>query len=260
MESKENYHIFDIMADTIIKWYDQTHTTMTIARKPPSQVNSEVEGILLAARKQTLGALTTLASKHILSTHALLRILVETFIFLAWALKVSASDEKTKSDEVYKRLRRWDYTRLRKHKALLEDLPRTPERESDIGKIKSDIDKLDKAGIKGLPNYKQLFCDLGEKPEEVKGWKEVYARFYRQYSRAVHLDRNVTQQLAWIQYEDGKPKAVLYKDDIEPDGDELLNIAIISCDINKAIRDFYGWHSDAMQGEYKELESRLVKK
>jgi hypothetical protein len=260
MESKENYDVISIVADNVIKWYDQTHTTMTIARIPCSLVNSEVEGILLAARKQTLGTLTTLADKNILSTHALLRILVETFVVLAWVLKVSASEEKARLDEVYKRLRRWDHTRLRKDKALLEDLPQTTEIESAIEKAKADIEKYKKDDIEELPNYQQLFRDLGDKPEKVKEWVETYAQFYRKYSRAIHLNRNVTQNLAWIQYENEKPKAVLYKDDIESDGDELLNIASISCDINKAIRDFYGWQSYPMQNEYKQLELRLEKK
>ena len=54
MESKENYDIFSIAANTIIRWYDQTHTTMTVARKPPSPLNSEFMGILLAAKKHEL--------------------------------------------------------------------------------------------------------------------------------------------------------------------------------------------------------------
>jgi len=254
MESKENHDNFSITANTIIKWYDQTHTTMTITRKPPSPLNSELMGILLAAKKQTEGALTTLANKNILSTNALFRILVETHIFLMWALNAPANDEKTKSDEVYKRFRRWEHTRLIKDKSLLENLPRTPEIESNIEKIKKEIEKFQKDGVKELPNIKQLYEDLGSE------WKEVYARLYMKYCRAVHLNRNVTQQLSWIQYENGEPTAVLYKDDIEADGDELLIVASISCDINKAIRGFYDWHSDAMQKEYEELRSRLVKK
>ena len=254
MESKGNYDIFNLAADTIIKWYEQTRTTMTIAIKPASDLDVELMGILLATRKQALGALTTLANKHILSAHSLLRILTEHHIVLLWALNVPLQDKKAKSDEVYKRLRRWDYTRLKKDKALLENLLRTPEIESVIEKAKAGIERYKEYDIKELPNIKQLYDDLGEE------WGEVYARFYMIYSRAVHLNRNVTQKLAWIQNENEKPKAILYKDDVEPDGDELLNIASISCDINKAIRGFYGWNSDAMQGEYRELESRLVKK
>lgn len=254
MESNGNHDILSIAAHTIVKWYDQTHTTMTIARKPPSPLNSEFMGILLAARTQTLGALTTLANKHMLSTHALLRILVETHIFLIWALNAPANEEKAKSDEVYKRFTIWDLTRLRKDKKLLEHLPRTPEIESNIEKVTKDIKKLQKDGVKGLPNIEQLYEDLGSE------WKEVYTRLYMKYCRAVHLNRNVTQQLSWIQYENEKPKEVLYKDDIEADGDELLNVASISCDINKAIRGFYDWHSDAMQNEYEELKSKLDKK
>lgn len=118
---KENYDTFSLVADTIIKWYEQTHTTMVIV-KPTGPLDIELMGILLVAKKQTLGALTTLANKHILSVHALLRILTETHIVLLWALNAPSHEKKTKSDEVYKRLRRWDYTRLKKDKALLEDL------------------------------------------------------------------------------------------------------------------------------------------
>ncbi len=261
MESKENHDIFSIVANTIIKWYEQTHTTMTIAIKPFSGLDVELMGILLAAKKQTLGALTTLTNQHILSTHALLRVLVESFVVLAWALKVSASERKDKYNEVHERLKRWELTRLKKDRALLNDFPQTPERESDISKINSDIEKFEKSGIKELPNNKQLFCALGgENLEEVKKWQEVYAKFYRSYSRAVHLNRKVTQKLAWTQNDNQKPTQILYKDDIEPNGDELVTIACISCDINKAIRGFYGWKSDAMQNEYEQLKSSLVKK
>jgi 3-deoxy-D-manno-octulosonic-acid transferase len=261
MESKESNDIFNLAADTIIKWYEQTHTAMTNAVKPASpQVDAELMGILLAAKKQTLGALTTLANKHILSVHALLRILTEIHIVLIWVLNVPEKEKKAKYVEVNKRLRRWDHTRLKKDKALFEDLPQTAEMESVIGQIEKDIEKLRKEGIKELPNCKQLYSDLGKEPEEVKELGEAYAIFYRRYSRAVHLNRNVTQELAWIQYENEKPKAIFYKDDIKPDGNELITIASISSDINKAIRDFYGWQSDAMQNEYEQLKSKLVKK
>jgi hypothetical protein len=257
MERKENPDNFIITAHTIINWYDQTHTTMTVARKPPSPLNSEIMGILLAAKKQTEGALTTLANKNILSTHALLRILVEIHIVLAWALNAPAKEEKTKSDdEVYKRLKSWDYKRAKNDKALLEDLPRTTEIESAIEKLKADIERYKEDGIEDFPySYKQLYDDVFGKESA-----EMYAKFYRTYSRAVHLNRNVTQKLAWLEYENGEPKAVFYKDDIEADCDELLNIASISCDINKAIRSFYEWHSEAMQNEYDQIKSRLVKK
>ena len=255
MERKEIPDIFSIAADTIIKWYVQTHTTMTIARKPPSFLNCEFMGILLAAKKQTVGALTTLANKNILSTHALLRILVEIHIVLKWALNAPANEGKSKSDEVYKRFRRWDCDRLTQDRKLLENLPQTPEIESAIGKIYSDIEKLKTDGIKELPKVKQLYDDvLGDESAE------MYAKCYRTYSRAVHLNRNVTQKLAWIQFENEEPKVVFYKDDIEPEGDELLIVASISCDINKVIRSFYDWHSDAMQNEYEQLKSKLVKK
>jgi hypothetical protein len=252
MESK-NYDIFSIVADTIIKWYKQTHTAITEKRPIRPNFDSELLGILLAAKSQTSGALTTLANDHILSTHGLLRILVETYAVLRWALNVSATDEGVKSGEVYKRLRSWDHHRAVKDKALLEEQSQTPEIKSNLKQVKSDIDGYEKAGIKELPCVQQLYSDLG------KGWGKVYTAFYRKYSRAVHLNRNVTQELVWIKYEGERPKNILHKDDIEPDGDELLNIASISCDINIAIRDFYGWHFEAIRNEYEQIKSNLAK-
>ncbi len=254
MENKEINDIFNLAADTIMKWYQQTHTAITEKGPTRPNLDSELLGMLLAAKAQTSGALTTLATNHILSTHGLLRILVETCAVLRWALNVSAGDEKNKSDEVYKRLLSWELERLYKDKALLEEQCQTPEIKSNLEQIKSGIDSYEKAGIKKLPCVQQLYSDLG------KGWGKVYTEFYRRYSRSVHLSRNITQELARVQYENEKPKAILSKDDIESDGDELLNITSISHDINKAIRGFYGWQSDAMWNEYKELESKLVKK
>ena len=258
MESKENNDIFNLAADTIMKWYEQTRNNIV---KVSSHHDVELMGILLAAESQTSGVLTTLESNHILSTHGLLRILVETYVVLQWTLRVSINGEKPKSEDVYKRLKSWEYARLRKDKALLESWTKTPEVESAIEKIKKDIEKLKNEDIEELSSYEQLFRDLGGgKSDEVKEWGKAYTIFYRKYSRAVHINRNVTQKLAWVQYENGEPKSVLYNNDIEPEGDELITIASISSDINKAIRDFYGWQSDPMQNEYEQLKSELVKK
>lgn len=256
MESKENNDVFDFAADTIMKWYEQTRTNIV---KVSSHHDVELMGILLAAESQTSGVLTTLESNHILSTHGLLRILVETYVVLRWILRASINGEKPKSEEVYKRLKSWEYARLRKDKALLESWTKTPEVESAIEKIKKDIKKLKNEGIEELSSYEQLFRDLGGgEPDEVKEWGKAYTIFYRKYSRAVHINRNVTRKLVREQYENGELKAFVYNNDIEPEGDELINIASISSDINKAIRDFYGWQSDAMQNEYEQIRSRLI--
>ena len=110
-----------------------------------------------------------------------------------------------------------------------------------------------------MPNCKQLFRSLGGgDPDKEKECDELYARLYRRYSRAVHLNRNVSQKLVWKQNDSEKPK-LLYKGDIEPDGNELLIMASISCDINKAVRGFYGWDSVAIQNEYEQIDSELTK-
>lgn len=85
MENNRNDDIFSLIANTVIKWYEQTHIAITQI-KPISPLDIELMGIVLAARQQTLGALATLAHNHILPTHALLRCLLETHIVLAWIL------------------------------------------------------------------------------------------------------------------------------------------------------------------------------
>ena len=254
MENKKQHDILNIAAGIIIKWFDQTHSTMTIALKNSSQSDIEIMGVLLTARKHTLGALTTLANNHFLPTYALLRILVEILGVLKWIFNVSENKNISKNDTVYKRLRSWDLSRLRKDKALLLDLPQNYIVKKTLHEVNEKLDELQKHGLEEFPNYKELFLSLGDE------WLEIYTHYFRKYSRSIHLNRNITQRLAWLETDSDKPKAILYKDDVEPEGYELLDIASVSSDINRAIRDYYGWQSKAMQKEYEELKLELIKK
>lgn len=258
MKSKEDQDIFNTAADTIIKWYEETYSTMIIAVHPKSQLDLELMRILLTAKKQTLGALTLLANDHILPTHALIRILSEIWVVLAWVLKPAKDNERAKPDDAYKKLRRWDYGRLKKDIALLKDLSKTPEIETAIKNAEQIKAKLDQDGIEELPNYQQMFRDLGDNPEEKKEFEKLYAKIYRKYSRAVHLNRNVTQNFIQIKNEDTKTATMLYENDTKPDGEELIHIICISNDINKGIRDFYGWHIKTIQNEHKQLEKTFI--
>lgn len=254
MENKKQYNIFDITAEIIIKWFDQTHSTMTIALKNIRPSDVELMGVLLTARKQTLGALTTLANNHFLPTHALLRILVEILGVLLWAFNTSEDENISKNEAVYKRLRSWDLHRLKKDRAFLLNLPQNDEIKKAVCEANEKLEELKEQGLEEFPNYRELFLSLGDE------WFEVYAHYYRKYSRSIHLDRNITQELAWLEQDDDKPKSILYKEDVEPEGYELLDIASVSSDINRAIRDYYGWQTKPMQKEYEELKLELIKK
>ena len=253
MKSEENQDIFNTAADTIIKWYQETHSTMNIVVHPKRNSDIELMRILLAAKKQTLGALTLLANSHILPTHALIRVLAEIWVVLIWALKPSKGEEGANSDGVYKKLKQWDITRLREDIALLKELSPSPEIKSAIKKAEEAKEKLEKIGIEKLPKYQQLFRKLGDNPKEQKMFEEVYARIYRKYSRAVHLNRNTTENFIQIKNENASPTSIIYHDDIKSDGEELMNIICISSDINKAIRNFYGWGIKTIQSECKHL-------
>jgi hypothetical protein len=254
MENQKQYNIFNIAAETIIKWFDQTHFTMTIALKNSSQLDVELMGILLAARKQTIGTLTTLANNHILPTHALLRMLVEILGVLLWAFNIPENGNISKNEAVHKRLRSWDLHRLKKDKAFLLDLPQNEEIKKAVYEANEKIKELKEQRLEEFPNYRDLFLSLGDK------WLEVYAHYYRKYSRSVHIDRNITQKLTWLEEDNDKPMSILYKKDVDPEGYELLDIASISSDINRALRDFYGWQTKGMQKEYEELKLELTKK
>jgi len=253
MEYKKGYENFNIAADIIIKWYEQTFNAIIVTIKSSSRTDVELLGILLAAKKQTLGILTVLHNEHLLSTHALLRTLIEIHVVLLWALNVEEKEKESKSLEVYKRLKRWDLTRLEEDEKLFKNLPQNDNLKNLIDQISEDINKLKREGIKVLPNCHDLYKDLGDE------WIDVYS-FYRKYSQAVHLNRNSTQQLAWMQNRNGKSEAILYKDDIESNGDELLDVASVSCDINMAVRIYYDWHVDSMKKEYEQLKLKIEEK
>ena len=173
-------------------------------------------------------------------------------------LKPLKGKERADPDDVYKKLRQWDLARLKKDITLLKELSQSPEIESAIKKAEQTKAKLEEDGIVKLPNYQQLFSKLGDNPKEQKMFNEVYARIYRKYSRAVHLNRDITENFIQIENENTSFASMLYYDDIKSDGEELINITCISSDINKCIRSFYGWHIKTIQNEYKHLEKKFI--
>ncbi|MBN2136571.1 MAG: hypothetical protein JW720_02075, partial [Sedimentisphaerales bacterium] len=52
-------------------------------------------------------------------------------------------------------------------------------------------------------------------------------------------------------------EGIVWKYDLGTDGDEQMTIASISFDINRAIREFFGWQSAAMECEYRQLSSAI---
>ena len=144
MEGKEKGDNFNLVANIITNWYDQTFATLTTPKPAMRQSDIELMGILLVARKQTLGALTTYANKHIIPTHALLRTLIETFIVLTWVLEAPVKGKKPTLEDVYKRLRRWDYTRLKEDNRSLDYQLEIEDDETKVRTLKNYISKVSK--------------------------------------------------------------------------------------------------------------------
>lgn len=258
MQNKGQDDVFNIAAGMIIKWYEETFSTMIIAVHQRRKSDIELMGILLAAKKQTLGALTLLANNHILPTHTMIRILSEIWVILAWILKPKQNAEKANPDDVYKKLRRWDHSRLSHDIKLHKKLPQTSEIKSALEKMEKDKARLVEAGIKELPRYIDLFPELGETPEEKEVCQELYATVYGKYSSAVHLNRDVTQNFIRFTNENSESASMLYDDDIKSDGKELFHIICICSDINKNIRSYYGWHIITIQSEYERLREMFI--
>ena len=103
-----------------------------------------------------------------------------------------------------------------------------------------------------------MFLELGEKPEEKELCKELYANVYRKYSRAIHLNRNITEDFIRFTNENDEPAVMLYEEDTKPDGEELFSILCISSDINKHIRSYYAWHITTIQSQYEHLRDMLI--
>lgn len=241
---------------TINKWFEQTFEKFQKEVHPPTENDLFLAGVLFASRKYVRAILSLLIQKHLLPAKALLRCLCELYMKIFWCLNVKGDKEEIKQ-AIHKNFQSWDYSRLVKDKKLLTDMDKYA-----TGDFKRDVQLSLKKALRGVEEYKsrgieimnsvaslcaELSCD---RDKEVM--KRIYPEIYRNYSRAVHLDRNTFSRL--VQQKGGH---IMCYDDWDDDINNLYQYCLcIGCDINMLIRKYYGWATEELRQECLNLTSK----
>ena len=200
---------------------------------------------------------------------ALLRVYFELYIMFNWCLINDPTSQKGRKDEADARFRQWDFKRLIEQRELLKkelkviEESSKPEafkdRKSEICKAITKADRFiaenKTKGLKCIPNMWKMLEDISKEktrhsPEDVlRAYPEIYQRF----SKAVHPNMDFIQKMVTC-----TGKAYICNCDVNEDIQELkLYLLSMSCDINRKIRDFYGWDSAEVQKEYDLIVKQL---
>ncbi len=220
---------------------------------PPRRVDLLMMGVLRYSRHCSITIFLLLRQEVKLSTMVLLRVYLELYVKLCWCLKNDPNPQKDHKDEVYDRFKRWDYKRLTERRKLLNKLLEVTKDNSRSGiceaKKKADdsIEEYKKQRLKCMPDVSQIFKEL---PED---FQEIYPKLYQRFNQAVHPDMDFIRKMVI-----NTGKAYVCSCDVNEDIQELkLYLLSMSCDINRMIRDFYGWDSAEMQKEYNLMVKQL---
>ncbi len=93
-------------------------------------------------------------------------------------------------------------------------------------------------------------AETQEFPEYILG---LYPRLYQRFNKAVHPDMDFIRKMVTC-----TGKAYICNCDVNEDIPDLkFCLLFMSCDINRRIRDFYGWDSAEMQKEYDLIVKQL---
>jgi hypothetical protein len=177
-------------SDTADKWFNET-----ISNAGTRPVLDEfLVAILVVAKKYSEACFTLLENNHILPAKAILRILAELFVKLAWCIDIE--NKNSKDAERTDKLKRWAYyTEKEKLKGLERCLMATADK-SEIEFIQQGIQKKQDY-LKRFPqsiveNEFPSTFDLFTK-EKIGGFDSstghyFYLKNYFLYNNAVHLD------------------------------------------------------------------------
>ncbi len=254
---------------TLDKWFEDTFTMYQENVHPPKRVDLLMMGVLRYSRHCSITTYSLLSQEVRLSSMALLRVYFELYITLNWCLINDPTSQKDRKDEVYARFRRWDFKRSFEQRRLFKkeleiiDLSSKPEaskdRKTKISKaiIEADIKikEYRSKGLKSIPNTWQMLIEISEEktqhpPEDIL---RAYPDLFQRFSKAVHPDMDFIQKMVTF-----TGKAYICNCDVNEDIQELkLYLLSMSCDINRKIRDFYGWDSAEVQKEYDLIVKQL---
>ena len=238
----------DKITKTINKWFEETFTKIQQNVKPPKQLDLLCVAAFLCARKYSRAILLLIDKGHNLPVQALLRVLCELYVKLYWCLNVSDKIYKNGEDEIYRRFRRWDFSRVIQHKKLLKNLQdmgnTNPDVAAALSELESSSQEYESQGLDPMPEppYK-LFTELSGDWENL-----IYPKVYRRFSSAIHSDMRLIRE--FVKY-DKKSGRILCFEDASYKIEELLKCCIsMACDINLLIRNYYDFDSGKIQNEY----------
>jgi len=227
------------MDETINKWFDETFEKFQKEVRPSTENDLFLAGVLFASRKYVRAVLSLLAQKHALPAKASLRILCELYVKIFWCLNVKGDTEEIKF-AVHENFQSWDYSRLIEDKKLLMDMEKyaTGDFKRDVQlsleKAVRDLKDYKTRGIKRMESVASLCAELSRDPDK-EAMKKIYPEIYRNYSRAVHIDRNTFSRLVR-----GEGDRIMCYDDLDDDINALYaNCLCMACDINMLIRKYY---------------------
>jgi len=235
------------------KWFDKTFAMYQEKVHPPRGVDLLMMGVLRYSRHCSITIFLLLRQEVKLSTMVLLRVYLELYIKLCWCSQIDQNTRKDHKDEVYDRFKRWDYKRLVEQRNLLNKLLEVTKDDSRSGicearkKADGEMEKYKKQGLKCMPDMWQILKELPEK------FQELYPKLYQRFNKAVHPDMDFIRKMVI-----NTGEAYVCSCDVNEDIQELkLYLVCMSCDINRMIRDFYGWDSAEMQKEYNLMVKQL---
>jgi len=178
---------------------------------------------------------------------ALLRVLFEANAKIIWCLAERQADEPESAVE--ERIERWAKASLEQDIKLRRDfldILSGDEKRKLQGSLTKSEATLDQWDCDPMPKrFTTILGDIGN------SWKgQFYPQLYRQFNNAVHLDFG---SLCSRARDDGMRVSVTN------DSDEPIEALAQYCVVNMhviffAIRSNYGWNSDAMNKEFKELK------
>ncbi len=226
--------------DKVNNWFDSNLDK--IKEGANTELDLRVFSALIYARKYFNATMKLLESEHILPTKALLRVMLELYIKLAWCMTQGSNDK------IYLRFRRWDYSRLKEQRKQLQkvDAEKYPEKDNAITKITTMINNLKGEGLKMMPDFSGLIRDL---PPDWDTY--IYAELYLDFNQAIHSDFRILHELV---SHDKDKNEITYRHDIDYDPNKLLRYCISMCnDINIIIKEHYAWNIEKQQKEYEQI-------
>jgi len=239
--------------ETLDKWFEKTFAMYQKNVHLPRGVDLLMMGVLRYSRHCSITTYLLLRQEVKLSTMVLLRVYLELYVKLCWCLQADQNTQKNHKDDVYGKFKQWDYKRLVEHRKLLNKRLTITQDDSRSGiceaikKVNILIDEYKKQGLKCMPDVSQVFMELPEK------FQELHTKLYQRFNQAVHPDMEFIRKMVI-----NTGKSYVCVCDVNEDIQELkLYLLSMSCDVNRMIRDFYGWDSAEMQKEYNLMVKQL---